>query len=164
MRYVPLLAATLCVAVLAACDGDARAPQDYQPLVMFDSARVRVITDTDTFLLRVEVAEREDQRAYGLMERPHLDDEAGMVFLYPADQPGEAGFWMFRTRIPLDIAYFGEDGVIRMIRAMEPCPHAHPGGCPSYPPGVPYRGALEVNRGWFAARGAGIGDRIVVER
>jgi uncharacterized protein len=165
-----LLAAMLCagalatLGALAACNGDGPAQQDYQPLVTFDSARARVLTAADTFVLRVEVADREHQRAYGLMERPHLDDDAGMVFLYPADQPGDAGFWMFRTRIPLDIAYFGEDGVIRGIRAMEPCPHAHPGGCPSYPPGVAYRGALEVNRGWFAARGVGVGDRIVVER
>lgn len=164
-RFASLLLTGFCAAAFLACEGpDGTAQQDYQPLVAFDSARVRVLTAADTFVLRVEVAEREDQRAFGLMERSHLDDDAGMVFLYTSEQSADAGFWMFRTRIPLDIAYFGADGEIRAIRAMEPCPHAHPGGCPSYPPGVRYHGALEVNRGWFAARGVGVGDRLVVER
>jgi hypothetical protein len=30
---------------------------------------------------------------------------AGMLFVYDSTQPGNAGFWMYRTRIPLDIAF-----------------------------------------------------------
>jgi uncharacterized protein len=136
----------------------------YQPVVVFDTAQARIITATDTFSLRIDVAEREDQRAYGLMERTQLPDDAGMVFLYQQEQPAENGFWMWRTRIALDIAFFDGDGAIVTIRSMEPCSHADPRGCPTYPPGVPYHGALEVNRGYFAARGITTGDRIVVVR
>jgi len=33
-----------------------------------------------------------------------------MLFVYDSTQPPDAGFWMYRTRIPLDIA-FGLDPV-----------------------------------------------------
>jgi uncharacterized protein len=158
------IVATLGVAA-AACERPERTDdQVYQPVVVFDTAQARIITATDTFSLRIDVAEREDQRAYGLMERTQLPEDAGMVFLYQQEQPAEAGFWMWRTRIPLDIAFFDGDGAIVTIRSMEPCSHADPRGCPTYPPGVPYHGALEVNRGYFAARGITTGDRIVVVR
>jgi uncharacterized protein len=156
-----LLAALATVA--AACERDANG-EPYRSPITFDTAFARVITATDTFQLTVEIADRDDQRSRGLMERDHLPDNAGMVFLYTAEQPPDAGFWMYRTRIPLDIAFFDESGAIVAIRTMDPCPHADFGRCPTYEPGVAYHGALEVNRGWFAARGAAPGDRIVVDR
>lgn len=152
--------------VTAACNGDADSDGDepWVSLVTFDSASAVVMTATDTLPLRLEVAARDDQRAYGLMERPHLDEDAGMIFVYDDEQPEDAGFWMYRTRIPLDIAYLGEDGTILRIVAMEPCASADPRGCRSYPPGVAYHAALEVNRGWFARHGVGVGDRVVIQR
>jgi uncharacterized protein len=164
-RAVVRTALTALMGVLvAACPSDRPAEEEYVPLVTFETAPALVITATDTIALTVEVAAREDQRAYGLMERTTLPDDRGMIFLYDQEQPPDAGFWMYRTRIPLDIAFIDGAGAIVAIRAMEPCPHADPRGCPSYPPGVDYHGALEVNRGWFAARGVGIGDRVVVSR
>lgn len=149
---------------VVACDRPDRENEQYRPVVTFDTTSARIITATDTFRLSIDIAERDDQRAYGLMERLDLDENAGMVFLYTEQQPADHGFWMWRTRIPLDIAFFDEDGTIVAILAMEPCPHANPGGCPTYPPGVPYHGALEVNQGYFARRGITTGDRIVLDR
>jgi uncharacterized protein len=157
-----ILLATLTT-VATACERDDNGDA-YRSPITFDTAYARVITATDTFRLAVEIAERDDQRSHGLMERTELPDDAGMVFLYDAEQPPDAGFWMYRTRIPLDIAFFDEAGVIVAIRTMDPCPYADFGRCPTYEPGVAYHGALEVNRGWFAARGAAPGDRVVVDR
>jgi uncharacterized protein len=157
--------ALVALALLAAaCPGRDAAPDEYVPLVTFDTARARIMTAADTFEVAVEIAEREDQRSYGLMERPSLPDDRGMIFLYGQEQPPDAGFWMYRTRIPLDIAFLDRDGAIVNIRAMEPCPHADPRGCPTYAPGVGYFSALEVNRGWFTEHGVGIGDRVVIDR
>jgi uncharacterized protein len=165
--YVSLRAA-LCAAAMAAaagCDtGGNAAEQEYVPLVSFDTASARIITAADTFHLSVEIAEREDQRAYGLMERTSLPENAGMIFLYHSRQPADAGFWMYRTRIPLDIAFLDDDGTILAIIAMDPCIDLDPRGCRTYPPGVPYFSALEVNRGYFAQRGIGTGDRVVLDR
>jgi uncharacterized protein len=163
---MPAILPALIVSLLAAaCEPEAPAVENaaYTSPFAFDTATTLVVTAADTFRLTVEVAERDDQRSQGLMERLELPQDAGMVFLYDAEQPADAGFWMYRTRIPLDIAYFGDDGVIGAIVSMDPCPY-EPTRCPSYPPGVPYHGALEVNRGWFAARGVTVGDRVVVQR
>jgi uncharacterized protein len=141
-------------------DGDAA----WTPLVSFDTTSARIVTGTDTFALQLEVAANDDQRAYGLMERSQLPADRGMIFLYDSEQPADAGFWMYRTRIPLDIAYLDDTGTILRILPMEPCPSADPRGCRSYPPGVSYHGALEVNRGYFAQRGITAGDRVEVDR
>jgi uncharacterized protein len=143
------------------------APTDAGPLaVPFDTATAFVRTGTDSYTLRVEIAERDAQRAYGLMDRAALADDAGMVFLYERQQSGDAGFWMYRTRIPLDIAYFDGAGRIVAIRQMEPCPVQDQARCQvlasGYAPGAPYYGALEVNLGWLRERGIDVGDHVVV--
>jgi uncharacterized membrane protein (UPF0127 family) len=82
-----------------------------------------------------------------------------MAFLqaWPVQQP----FWMKDTLIPLSVAFWDQDGRIRAILDMEPCP-AEP--CPLYDPGVSWIGAVEVNQGFFEERGVEIGDRVRLER
>jgi uncharacterized protein len=157
-RRAALTAAFLFCAAQTACGQPERDPA---PALAFDTASVRVETARDTYELRVEIAATDAQRALGLMERTHLPDERGMLFLYDSEQPGSAGFWMYRTRIPLDIAFVDGDGTIVSILGMDPCESPDPRWCPTYEPGTPYRAALEVNRGWFEARSVGVGDRIV---
>ena len=158
----PIQMLSLCAPLLAACGDSQQEPQSLEPVVAFDTARVQLATATDTVPLRVEVAATEDQRAYGLMERSSLPADAGMLFTYRAEQPPEAGYWMYRTRIPLDIAFLDSAGRIVAILPMEPCTSTDPRWCPSYPPGVPYHAALEVNRGYFAQRNISPGDRVLV--
>lgn len=111
--------------------------------------------------LDVELARTPAQRRRGLMEREHLADDAGMLFLYPEEQAAHHGFWMFRTRIPLDIAFLDDAGRILVIHTMQPCASEIPRDCPVTLPGVSYHAALEVNAGYFAGRGLAPGDRIV---
>jgi uncharacterized protein len=135
---------------------------DPPPALPFASARVHLIAGADTVRLLAELAESQDQHTLGLMERHHLADSAGMLFLYPDEQPASAGYWMFRTRIPLDIAFLDSVGTIRSIQHMVPCPTDFAQGCPSYPPGVSYRAALEVNAGYFAQHKLDLGSRVVL--
>jgi uncharacterized membrane protein (UPF0127 family) len=153
------LAALACV--LAGCTSDASDDGAVTPInLKFESAPVRIITRTDTVRLVVELAVSGEQKTTGLMERRRLADTAGMLFVYDSLQPPDAGFWMYRTRIPLDIAYADASGRIRAIQHMVPCEAPIPEGCPAYPPGVPYQYALEVNGGLFARRGVAVGDSI----
>jgi uncharacterized membrane protein (UPF0127 family) len=147
-----------CVAI-AGCDGDAE-QTDYGGVVHFDTATIRILTPRDSLPLRVEIASSAEQRTMGLMERTVLPESAGMLFLYPSDQPATAGFWMFRTRIPLDIAFLDSSGAVVAIRSMVPCGAELAAGCPSYEPGVPYRAALEVNAGYFQRHGVAAGSRV----
>lgn len=134
----------------------------FRPLVQFDTATVAIESGADTILITAELAETDDQRAYGLMDRPDLPPEHGMLFRYPAPQDSTAGFWMYRTRVPLDIAFLDERGRILSIMAMDPCESPDPRFCPVYSPRTPFSGALEVRRGFFERHGIGVGDRVRV--
>ena len=126
--------------------------------VAFDTATAWIHVGADSTSVLVELARTEAQKTYGLMARPTLDPNSGMVFLYDSIQPGENGFWMWRTRMPLDIAFIDTGGVIVRTLSMEPCASdIYSESCESYLPNIPYRSALEVNKGWFATHGVGEG-------
>ncbi|MFO7892318.1 MAG: DUF192 domain-containing protein [Longimicrobiales bacterium] len=152
------LAAALLVAGCGDDGGGGEVPAE--PLVAFDTTQVRIETDADTIAMTVEMAETEAQRSYGLMERDSLPADRGMLFLYPEPQDSSRGFWMYRTLIPLDIAFLDGDGRIVAIRTMQPCTSPNPRTCRIYSPGVSFRGGLEANAGWFAEHGVEVGDRV----
>ncbi|MGI8709343.1 MAG: DUF192 domain-containing protein [Actinomycetota bacterium] len=153
--------AMLCAALLVtpACGGDEQEPSsEGSPAVSeggFPQKTAIIETDEEPVMLTVEVAETDEDRAQGLMGRTSLPDDHGMVFIFFEEHLG--GFWMKNTLIPLSIAFFGQDGEILEILDMKPCKKDP---CPTYDPGVPYWGALEVNRGAFGAWGVSVGDRV----
>jgi len=154
----------LATNLLVGCGGETAKEDDaYEHVMSFDSSRVRIARASDTIPLRVELAVKPEQKSMGLMERRRLAEDAGMLFVYDSTQPPQAGFWMYRTRIPLDIAFADSAGVIRAIRSMVPCPTDVAQGCPTYTPDVPYQYALEVNAGYFARHGIAVGDAILLK-
>ena len=80
-----------------------------------------------------------------------LFDDHGMLFIYPT--PGPRTFWMKDTFIPLSIAFLDDNGRIISIQRMAPMQTDE-----RYRSLQPVRYALEVNRGWFADHGIGIGN------
>jgi uncharacterized protein len=156
-RFVALL---LCM-LLVACK-EKPLYSDAERILPLDSADVRIVSTKDTMVVRVELATTPDARALGLMERNRLSANGGMLFVYDSTQSGDAGFWMYRTRIPLDIAFMDSTGTIRVVLGMVPCETRVPEGCPSYPPKVPYRYALEMSAGFFRAHAIDTGAKLVL--
>jgi uncharacterized protein len=156
------LGALTMISVLAGCDKPE--PAWVSP-VAFDTAQAWIRRANDSVPLLVEVARTEAQHSYGLMARPSLDPGSGMIFLYDTVQTDTTtGFWMFRTKMPLDIAFMDSADVIVRILAMEPCASdMYAASCPTYAPKVPYQNALEVNRGWFAEHGVAEGAVVRVD-
>ena len=152
--------AGILLAALLSCTDSDRDVVDGGAVMTFDTAVVHLASERDTLRFRVEVARSPEQKAMGLMERRALADTAGMLFVYSTDQPATAGFWMFRTRIPLDIAFTDSLGRIVAVREMRPCDAQLAAGCPTYEPGANYRLALEVNAGLLARRGIRVGSRL----
>lgn len=95
----------------------------------------------------VYVADTPSERSRGLMDRDTLPEGTGMVFRF-ASQSSSA-FYMYRTRLPLSIAFYSADGRVLTVLDMEPCTAQQAGDCPLYDPQVTYAGALEVNQGFF---------------
>ena len=163
-RAAALAAAVALVATIAAC-GEGRTEQVEGGRVMsFEKQLVPIVTGNDTVVVKAEVARSGEQRTMGLMERHSLAADSGMLFVYDADQAPTAGFWMFRTRIPLDIAFADSTGRIGAILTMQPCEASLAAGCPTYNPNVAYRYALEVNAGFYARRRVVVGSRLVLPR
>jgi uncharacterized membrane protein (UPF0127 family) len=75
-----------------------------------------------------------------------------MLFLF--DQPGSQCMWMKNTLIPLSVAFLDEHGTIINIEDM--APQTENSHCARRPA----RYALEMNGGWFAARGIKPGMRL----
>ncbi len=121
------------------------------------SVPLEIHADGERHRLEVELARTSAERQKGLMDRDHLAPDAGMLFLYEEAQPPEGGFWMYRTRIPLDIAFLDADGRIAAMATMQPCLSRNPHDCPVTLAGVTYEAALEVNAGYFEARDIEVG-------
>lgn len=119
-------------------------------------------TPTTTHKIVVERAVTSTERAKGLMGREALQEDHGMLFVYDEERPPEATFWMYRTFIPLDIAYADANGNIRAIKKMLPCAGDNSAKCAHYPAGVSYRLALEMPQGYFRERSISVGDQLVM--
>ena len=101
----------------------------------------------------VEVASTGPQREVGLMFRKHLDDNAGMIFVFPDAAP--RNFWMHNTPIPLDMLFADAAGrVTGIVANAEPYSDKLLGveGNAEY--------VLEVNGGFCAKNGIKPGDKM----
>ncbi len=144
-------AALACV--LVACGADngegieaastTRPPEPVASALVAGEAQARVRIGDDC--LDVLVADTAEERAIGLSEKDSLGRFAGMLFVWDTDV--DSAFYMYRTRIPLTIGWYGPDGDPIGRTDMEPCPEPVPEDCPEYRPPGRYRYALEVGSG-----------------
>jgi len=110
----------------------------------------------ETHRFAVELATTPAQRGQGLMYRERLPAEAGMLFLYPAEQM--ISMWMRNTLIPLDMLFIDDEG--RIVRIAE---RAVPGSLATISSGQPARAVLELNGGTAARLNISPGDRVLYE-
>ncbi|MBI4880075.1 MAG: DUF192 domain-containing protein [Planctomycetes bacterium] len=153
------LAAGACSGGSGAGAGQAGAPPGDYPADLPRPAYRGAVIEVSGLNVTVEIADTEERRRYGLMFVSELGDDRGMLFVYP--QARALGFWMRNTRIPLDIAFLGEQGgelrIINIRAGMEPYRES-----PSYKSLWSCRFALELPGGWFARHGGAAGDRVAV--
>jgi uncharacterized protein len=107
-------------------------------------------------VVRLAVAPDPPSRTRGLSGRTSVPPGTGMVFLYPEDTTG--GFWMKDTLVPLSIAFVSSSGRVVSVSEMVPC-RADP--CEVYSPAGPYRYAVELPAGAFAAARVGPGGLVL---
>jgi len=137
------MARVLVLLLLAAAAPVVRAQQPPLPVVELGAGLYRI---------HAELADRDDTRTIGLMQRTSLAPSSGMLFVF--DRSAEHCMWMKNTLLPLSVAFVDERGTIVNIENMQPQtedPH-----CAARPA----RFALEMAQGWYAERGIRAGMRL----
>ena len=99
-----------------------------------------------------EVAFTQKGRTIGLMFRDKLDNDHGMLFIFPQEK--NLSFWMKNTKIPLSIAFINSKEIITQIDSMTPY------SLMSHTSKEKVKYALEMEQGWFRKNGIEIGSKV----
>lgn len=103
----------------------------------------------------LEFAKTDEEKSLGLMQRSHLRENSGMLFIYPVKE--RIKIWMLNTLIDLSVAFLDENGVILEIHELKAYPEKMKEKTPdirfflekSVKSSVPVSFALEMNSRWF---------------
>ena len=140
------------VCFAAACD---TGPKTVEP----GDFGTREVTMPNGKKVRAETVFRVEDMAKGLMFRDSLAPDRGMLFLH--DRPGNYSYFMYQTRIPLDIIWMDKDRRIVEISAdTPPCPSKSASQCPHFGGKEAALFVLEIAGGMASKFGLKVGDRI----
>lgn len=119
-----------------------------------------IVTPNGTTIF-VEIADSPDKRVKGLMLRPSMAPDRGMLFLFP--ELGDRIFWMKNTLIPLDILWLNESGKIIHLESHVPICTRKDDGCQKYR--SPYKSlqVLELNGGIAEKLNLTIGKQLKID-
>jgi len=107
-------------------------------------------------VLQTEVMVSDEDRQMGLMFRPSLPLDHGMLFIFA--QPDFHGIWMKNCKFPIDIVWLdGEARVVQVAQRVPPC-KAEP--CPVYQPLQRASYVVELNAGQAAKEKAVLGSKL----
>ena len=147
MRPRRLLLLLPLLLVIPACIASAQ-------LAQFPSSALTIVTASGTHRFTVEIATTPQQMEQGLMFRPRLAADAGMLFDY--GRPSMAMMWMKNTLIPLDMLFVDAQG--RIVNIHE---RAVPGSLDTIAAAAPVRAVIELNGGTAARLGIRPGDKVI---
>lgn len=147
-RRILLAFAFSAMALTSACAQNAPLDAAGRPL-----EPLTVITQSGEHKFMVEIADDDEERQRGLMFRPPLPDDRGMLFQFP--QAVEQSFWMRNTPSSLDIIYIDPRGRIVSIAR-----HATPYSETPIPSNGAANGVLELRAGRADEIGAKPGDQV----
>ena len=97
------------------------------------------------------------------MFRTSLPEDQGMVFLFHPPRP--VNFWMYHTKISLDMLFVRSGKIIRIFENVPPCTSEDPRECPTYPqgPGLEASEVIEVQAGYAKKHKVKEGDKVTFE-
>ncbi|MGM1055328.1 MAG: DUF192 domain-containing protein [Bacteroidota bacterium] len=101
----------------------------------------------------IEIADTDYERQTGLMYRKSMEEDQGMLFIYPNEAP--RSFYMKNTYIALDIIFYDKDSIAVSFQE-----NAKPLDETSLPSGEPAQFILELNAGKVKEWNIELGDKI----
>lgn len=142
-----LLAALATLATGAAAQSGPQPELPKEPLVI-------VTRDGTRHDFMVEMALTPEQQTVGLMFRPSVPADGGMLFDW--GQPRESAMWMRNTITSLDMVFINADGTIRRI-----VERTVPLSLATIDSRGPVRATLELAAGTAQRLGLRVGDRVL---
>ena len=119
-----------------------------------------IVTPNGTTIF-VEIADSPDKRVKGLMLRPSMATDRGMLFLFP--ELGDRIFWMKNTLISLDILWLNESGEIIHLESHIPICTRKDDGCPRYRSPHKSLQVLELNGGIAEKLNLTVGKQLKID-
>lgn len=101
----------------------------------------------------IQIANTEFDRQLGLMYRKQMDEDKGMLFIFPVEE--NQSFWMHETYIPLDMVFVNASKKIVTIHR-----NTQTLSDQSYPSTAPAKYVIEVNGGYCLKHNINVGDKI----
>ena len=65
--------------------------------------------------IKAEVVDTPEEKAQGLSDRPCIEADRGMLFVF--DKPGQYPFWMKDMKFPIDIVWISSDKKVVKVEA-----------------------------------------------
>ncbi len=141
--------------------GAARAqslPDPTGPQPKLPTEQLTIISDDgQKHVFNVEVAATTQQQDTGLMFRPVVPADTGMLFPWP--QPQVSDMWMKNTIAPLDMVFIGADGTVKAIAE-----NTVPYSLRDISSSVPVLATLELQAGITAALNIDVGDKVIAKQ
>ncbi|MBX3359511.1 MAG: DUF192 domain-containing protein [Phycisphaeraceae bacterium] len=114
----------------------------------------------------LEIVADNDSRMKGLMHRDHIDDDGGMIFVFPF--PDRQAFWMGNCEVDMDILYLDSSGRVvstaemkkERPRGPDETEQQYDARMPRYPSRFAAQFAIEVQAGMVKRLGVKAGDLV----
>jgi uncharacterized membrane protein (UPF0127 family) len=147
MRALLLLASIL---LLSACG--------QKPVALEDLNATEVVLPNGAKIMAETMREQMDL-VRGMMFRDSLAGSRGMLFVHPKED--KYAYWMYQTRIPLDIIWLDrQHHIVEISAATPPCPSKSAKECPTFGGHQQAQFVLEVNSGFAAKNGLRVGETL----
>lgn len=131
-----------------------------QPVSLSGKGLGTISTPAGTTIF-VEIADSPDTRAQGLMFRPSMAPDRGMLFLFP--ELGDHAFWMKNTLISLDMIWLDQSGTILHLESNVPVCTRKDDGCPRYQSPHKSLQILELNAGMANKLDLAVGSQLMID-
>lgn len=128
-------------------------PLSFGAGVQFTADQVEIITASGKVHFDVELADSDAERELGLMNRPSMPADRGMLFDFKQVAP--VSMWMKNTLIPLDMLFVDSSGRIISIG------QGKPQSTRLISSGGAVLAVIELNRGTARAKKISVGDRVL---
>jgi uncharacterized protein len=148
---IPLILAVIAAAFLTGC-GDGPG--------ITDEVGLTSVTLPNGVRINAETMTTDIEMLKGMMFRETLPAGRGMLFIHREENIFH--YWMYQTKIPLDIIWMDHDRrIVEMSPDTPPCPSLSAKACPNFGGNFKSKYVLEVNAGVAKKNQLRVGDTLL---